>query len=133
MPEAKSLPPDEATARLLYQFSRRPSELEQMVDQGIELDEAVCQLTEALANGFYIPSFETVPMTLRGREVEYLAQWHLFVKGLCSDNYRALRHQRPELSREELNQLEDLQLLNGIRRGVHRAMVDNQRFMKTDK
>jgi hypothetical protein len=62
-------------------------------------------------------------LSSRGEEVQYLTQWHTSVRADCSSRFRELKETKPNADRAELNQERDLQLLNGIRRGVHRAMV----------
>ena len=127
MQERSRLLPDEATDKLLGQFERTPETLEQLMATGLSLDEAVCEITELIASGFYQPlPTDTVPYAPRGREIEYLARWHSSVRADCSAKFESLKDQNPTTPKEELNQVRELQLLNGIRRGVHRAMVRSQ-------
>lgn len=122
MSEYQPMPPNQATVKLLNQFKRTPSPntLEQLVETGLTLDEAVCQITEFVATGF------CVGLPTHGHETEYLGMWHYLLRADCSEKFAELKDKKPTATREELNQDRELQLLNGIRRGVHRAMVRNQ-------
>ncbi|HUD10448.1 MAG TPA: hypothetical protein VMR28_02125 [Candidatus Saccharimonadales bacterium] len=123
MQEEQPLIPYEATAKLLGQFQRTPNRLEDLVATGVSLDEAACIITEEEV----VTSFCSA-ISSRGQETEYLASWHSSVRSDCSKKFKNLKEQNPLSGREIINQDKDLQLLNGIRRGVHRAMVRNQRL-----
>lgn len=124
MSEKVLLTPSEATAKLLNQFESYPSPntLTQLAEESGSLAEAACWITAHVATTF------CSALDSRGQETEYLSKWHRSVKKECSVLYDALLAIDPTMSREDVNQGRSLQLLNGIRRGVHRAMVRNQKL-----
>lgn len=119
MSEKAQFFPFEATAELLGQLEGMPlpNRPNGSVATSTPLVEVASQITEYVAPDFLgnLPGL--------GQQVEYLTAWYSSVKGDCSITFSYLRKESPTLSREDLNATRELQLLNGIRRGVHRAMV----------
>lgn len=126
MPEKPQLPPSEATANLLEQFEQFPGVLEQAVETDRSLSDAVCDVTFFVVTESWAPISDGVPQPDTGPETEHLEQWHSSLQAECVEKFEALRTQNPDMSEREINLDKELQLLNGVRRGVYRALVRNQ-------
>lgn len=59
-----------------------------------------------------------------GQVIQHLTAWHQIVADRCSEKYLKLR--KGWLDRDAANRDPELETLNGIRMGVHRAMVAQQ-------
>jgi hypothetical protein len=116
MPETRVLSPLEATDKLVAQFGRPSETLDVLTETMGDRVDAIAALTATVAPGFSHDQ----------PEHEYLNDWHSFVRADCSSTYDRLRTANPGASREEINQDDNLQILNGIRRGVHMAIVRYQ-------
>ncbi len=113
-----------ATDKLVDQFARAEN-FENLRDaNGLSDGETAAELTRLVAASF------TFELPSPAHAVMYLAGWHATLRADCSEMYRTLRQQDPELSREQANQNPELEILNGIRRGVHRALVREEHALQ---
>jgi len=109
-------PQELATQKLIGQFEN--SETFAMLEaQGATTMEVATDLT-AIAAATFLGD-----IAVQHQRFMYLSAWHRSAKNACSDRFQELQKVDYRVSRVTLNQVRDLQLLNGVRRGVHRAMV----------
>ena len=117
--------PTEATAKLVCQFQARGDTFELVEAETGSTLKAAAVITEIAAGTFTSDLPLDIPSNIRRHmEFEYFSRWHRALKSECSDRYSELREvAEPGVTKAEINQDETLQLLNGIRRGVHKAML----------
>ncbi|MHB1865168.1 MAG: hypothetical protein ACYCPS_03335 [Candidatus Saccharimonadales bacterium] len=113
------LEPHEATAKLFSQYERDPETIDLLVNEGMALEDAVCLVTQWVATSF-------CEGLSPGKELNYLSSWNKSVRTDCSIKFFILLEDDPTLRREDVKNDKNLQILNGIRRGVHRAMKRTQ-------
>jgi len=102
--------------------------LDALIEHTGSRTEAVAILIEMTASSDF--------MGTHGESIVGLAGWNEYLRSRCSERYQALATvlsagQNP--SRQEVNQDKLLQDLNGIRRGVHRALVRQHGLSKRRK
>lgn len=104
------------TDKLMSQFNRATDTLEGLMAGGFTREEAVTTITAVVALTF-------VPFDAsNGEAAQFLSDWHKSIASRCSDEYRQIRQDLPELSKQDVNQDPYLSRLNSIRRGVRFAM-----------
>lgn len=59
-----------------------------------------------------------------GKEAQETAVMHAVAKQVCSEKYKTIRNKRPDLSKQEINQLPELSVLNAVRRGLKRRSTE---------
>jgi hypothetical protein len=124
MPNREALRPIEATDKLIQQFNIEGGVFAELEADGESPDKIATELTALVATTF--KSCLGTPAA----EIEYLAAWRQSLREDCSARFRQLQREDPLLSKVELNQYRDLLVLNGIRRGVHRAIADMSKRIK---
>ncbi len=123
--EALVTPPYEAVDKLLGQLlvgGETFETIERQTGNPLEAATVITTLvTGTFTHGLYK---EFGPRQGKHEEALYLSRLHRTAKKRCSELYSELKDEEPTISKEELNHDRELLMLNGIRRGVHRAMVE---------
>ncbi len=127
--------PGYATTKLVTQFERLPDFL---ITQGhrdpanpVNHQDIIAEVTACVASGFTrTTDGESLPTP--GQEFQQLIVWNRWLRAACSERYAELcdptKYDTEGLGRDALNRDPELFVLNGIRRGVKRAMKQSQTF-----
>ena len=121
MPDREPILPREATDKLVRQFNIEGGMFIEQEAAGKSPFELASAITELAATTF------TQCLDTSSAEFEYLSLWHRSVRGDCSDRYRQLAEEDPGAKKVTIREDRELQILNGVRRGVSRAMLAKHR------
>lgn len=127
--------PEVATAKLASRFTHLPGIIVEQSharpDRPVSYQEIMVEITHVVATNFTSPVGSAALLT-PGQEFQQLVTWNRWLRAACSERYADLqdpsKFDSEGLGREALNRDPDLVMLNGIRRGVHRAMKTSQRY-----
>jgi hypothetical protein len=106
----------EATDRLVTQYTRDEYLIPLFVAFGIPRIDAVAGVTSLVATTFFQDAQK------RGQEAQGLSDWHTDLRQRCSEKFYELKNTNPGLTKREVNAIDELLVLNGVRRGVKHAM-----------
>lgn len=116
----------ETTAYIIEDFERKPGALTFGGDDSETRFNNIVGLVSVVASNFIFP--DEFPRA--GQMAQALSDWHRELAVEVSDRYRLLTSEPPRgaaLSREDANNDPELQMLQGIRRGVRLAMNSKYR------
>ncbi len=112
----------DATDRLSCQFTNDAYVIPALIETGMPRTDAI-----AIITGLVAPSFFEHSDTI-GQEAQGLADWHNELRQKCSERFQHFCSELPDMNREAVNSLDEMILMNGIRRGVKHAMVKSYHF-----
>lgn len=111
-----------ATERLTRQFTNDEYLIPAFVETGMQRIDAIAGITGIVASSFFEHA------DTRGQEAQGLADWNNELRQKCSERFHQLCGDFPDMSREDINSLDEMILMNGIRRGVKHAMGQSYHF-----
>jgi len=104
----------EATEELILKIQLNEA-VPAMVDEGMARIDAIASIA--------CMEVETVFKEVEpAKKAEGLSLWNAIVQSRCEERFSELRDVMPNTPRELINEDPDLETLNGIRRGIRRAM-----------
>ena len=86
-----------------------------LVEHGMPRIDAIAGIVSIAAGTYFSKSSIA-------EKAEGLSAWHAALRSRCSEEYDQLRGNFPDATRAEINATPQLVTLNGIRRGIKRAM-----------
>ncbi len=116
-----------ATDRLIDQFNRGNDLIPTIVASGTPKIEAITDVTAIVATTFFRDA------RTRGDEAQGLSVWHQNLRSRCRTTFQELSQNYPDLEKEDVNAIDELLVLNGIRRGIKKAMSNSYSLAKPSK
>ena len=109
------------TNDLISDYTGENAVLPEIMAAGLTRVEAIAQMA-SFVSSTYFDSFESP-----GYRSQCLSELHQDLRQECADRFWDYSAAYPDLTKEEINGLDEMVVLHGLRRGVHQAMVQSYR------